>query len=64
MAISEEVLSQLTAEDIDAIVGTEVGTTYLNSKLDSLQEARRCKLLKRGKCLSMLKQLKKKQQKD
>lgn len=35
MAITQEVLDQLTAEDLDLIAGTEVGTTYLNSKLDS-----------------------------
>ncbi len=35
MAITQEVLDQLTAEDLDTIVGTEIGTTYLNSKLDS-----------------------------
>lgn len=35
MAISQEVLDQLTSEDLDAIIGTEIGTTYMTSKLDS-----------------------------
>lgn len=35
MAISQEVLEQLTAEDLDLIAGTETGTAYLNSKMDS-----------------------------
>ena len=58
MAISEEVLSQLTAEDIDAIVGTEVGTTYLNSKLDSAR-SKAVQTFKEGKMLEYVETAKK-----
>lgn len=50
MAISEEVLSQLTQEDIEVIAGTEIGTAYLNSKLDSAR-SKAVETFKSGKML-------------
>lgn len=35
MAIEKEVLDQLTAEDIELIAGTKVGTDYITRKVDS-----------------------------
>lgn len=48
MAITQEVLDQLTAEDLDLIAGTDIGTTYLNSKLDSAR-SRAVETYKAGK---------------
>ena len=58
MAINEEVLSQLTAEDMETIAGTEVGTAYLNSKLDSAR-SKAVETFKSGKMLEYVETAKK-----
>lgn len=58
MAIEKEVLEQLTAEDMDLIIGTEVGTGYLNSKLDSAR-SKAVETFKAGKMLEHIETAKK-----
>lgn len=58
MAISQEVLDQLTAEDLDLIAGTEVGTSFLNSKLDSAR-SKAVETFKAGKMLEHIETAKK-----
>ena len=58
MAIEKEVLDQLTAEDMDLIIGTEVGTGYLNSKLDSAR-SKAVETFKAGKMLEHIETAKK-----
>ena len=58
MAISPEVLEQLTAEDLDVIIGTEIGTGYLNSKLDSAR-SKAVETFKSGKMLEHIETVKK-----
>lgn len=58
MAISQEVLDQLTAEDLDLIAGTETGTAYMNSKLDSAR-SKAVETFKAGKMLEHIETAKK-----
>lgn len=58
MAISQEVLEQLTAEDLDLIAGTETGTAYMNSKLDSAR-SKAVETFKAGKMLEHIETAKK-----
>lgn len=58
MAISQEVLEQLTAEDMELIVGTETGTNFMNSKLDSAR-SKAVETFKSGKMLEHIETAKK-----
>ena len=58
MAISEEVLNQLTAEDMELIAGTQAGTNYMNSKLDSAR-SKAVETFKAGKMLEHIETAKK-----
>ena len=58
MAISEEVLSQITHEDMELIMGTETGTNFMNSKLDSAR-SKAVETFKSGKMLEYVETAKK-----
>ena len=58
MAISEEVLNQLTQEDIELVMNTETGTSYMNSKLDSAR-SKAVETFKSGKMLEYVETAKK-----
>lgn len=58
MAISEEILNQLTPEDMELIVGTETGTNFMNSKLDSAR-SKAVETFKGGKMLEYVETAKK-----
>lgn len=58
MAISEEILNQLTPEDMELIVGTETGTNFMNSKLDSAR-SKAVETFKSGKMLEYVETAKK-----
>lgn len=58
MAISEEVLNQLTAEDMELIAGTTAGTSFMNSRLDSAR-SKAVEAFKSGKMLEHIETAKK-----
>lgn len=58
MAIAPEILESLTVEDVELIAGTEVGTSFLNSKLDSAR-SKAVETFKSGKMLEHIEAVKK-----